>query len=48
MWECDVDGDGLCTLDEQAEAIAGLEIDWDDEEDAMWGDKLLEILDMAD
>ena len=48
MWECDIDGDDLCTLDEQAEAIAGLEIDWDDEEDAMWGDKLLEILDMAD
>ena len=48
MWECDIDGDDLCTLDEQAEAIADLEIDWDDEEDAMWGDKLLEILDNAD
>lgn len=48
MWVCDVDGDDLCTLDEQAEAIADLEFDWDDEEEAMWGDKLIEILDNAD
>ena len=48
MSECDADGDGLCTLDEQIVAIEGLEIDWDDEEDAMWGDKLLEVLHFAD
>ena len=48
MEECDADGDGQCTLEEQDAAIADLEIDWDDEEEAMWGWKILEILDNAD
>lgn len=48
MWECDFDGDDLCTLDEQFEAIEALDFDWEDEEEAMWGDKLIEILDNAD